>query len=228
MVWPEARARSTRDRLAASAARAPGSNANAARRVACRVDHGGDGERVAVEQQGVGRHLPKLPEQPGPHKPVLVRDRHPGRAGGAHTAAHHELRIPRIGLVRPVEDQEVLADVGDADRAVPGEAVAAAHLEHVSPADERVDRQRAVAPGPAPSRCRSGRRPGRCRRTRRRCRRAPGVNRKPPRPFRSTTKSMSGALPGPTSPSSRGLHELVDVQVLPEPEAALAGVTSRA
>ena len=52
--WPEASARSTRARLASSAAQRGGPNANAARRSACRADHVGDGERVAVEDQGVG------------------------------------------------------------------------------------------------------------------------------------------------------------------------------
>src|SRR5688572_24546839 len=61
-----------------------------------------------------------------------------------HAAPHDELRVARIGLERPIHDEERLADVGDAERAVAYEAVAAVHLEHVAIPRDRQDPRRAV------------------------------------------------------------------------------------
>ncbi len=60
--------------------------------------------------------------------------------------AHHQLRIARIGLIRPVENEEGLSDMGHPDGAVAGNAVRLSpHLEDVAEAGDGANRRGPIA-----------------------------------------------------------------------------------
>src|SRR5262249_49471475 len=123
IVCPVATAPSTSSRLRSKASRAAGSTRIRARGSrATRTTSATVRERPSRTQSGSGMAEKSLVD--GRRSKV---DPRPG-ARLLRLSVHEELRISRIRLERPIENEEGLAHVGHAQGAVPRNAVGGAHL----------------------------------------------------------------------------------------------------
>src|SRR4051794_33212274 len=139
MVCPDAIAASTSWRLRSSACRAAASTATR-------------GPAPDPAPRATRTTSATVSERPSSVQAVSGMDRSNSAAGRVSTpaparllpraaarAGDHQLGVSGIGLECPVENQEVLADVSDPQRAVPLEAVTAVGLEYVAVPGNRLN-----------------------------------------------------------------------------------------